>query len=152
VVVTRPTEANAAVSGQQEAWPLSWGFEPGELQNPLTFGVDSDDGSVFIGDLSPDLSEYRVQKFSETGDPLGSVAFPRPAGGELGSFYIGIAVDPALNRFYLLQAAPEVDSGAPNKAAALKILVFSTEPSSEELVPAPVSELAVPPLDEPSTL
>ncbi|HET6997575.1 MAG TPA: hypothetical protein VFI03_03215 [Solirubrobacterales bacterium] len=150
--VARPAEATAAVSGQQEAWPLSWGFESGELHNPLSFGVDSTDGSVFIGDLSPDLAEYRVQKFSDTGDPLGSVAFPRPAGGELGSFFIGIAVDPSLNRFYLLQAALEVDSGEPGKAAALKVLAYSTEPSSGALVPAPVPELPVPPLNGAETL
>jgi DNA-binding beta-propeller fold protein YncE len=79
------------------------GTGPGQFQIPSgkvethAFGVDPTDNSVYVGD-EPIKGEYRIQKFSATGQFIASVSFKpvNPIGLE------GIAVDPVKERVYAL--------------------------------------------------
>jgi hypothetical protein len=94
------------------------------------FGVDPTDNSVYVGD-EPTTGEYRIQKLSDTGKFLASVSF-KPA-GPVG--LEGIAVDPSLERVYVLTVAYR-GSEAPidsSKRAAGVLYAFKTKQSGEEL-------------------
>ena len=75
----KPTEAAAAVSGQQEAWPISWGGEkgefvkvvgatgsgPGQLQAPRGLAVDQA-GNIWVADSG----NNRLEQFASDGTYL----------------------------------------------------------------------------------
>jgi DNA-binding beta-propeller fold protein YncE len=94
------------------------------------FGVDPTDNSVFVGD-EPTVGEYRIQKFSATGEFLASVSFKpvTPAGLE------GIAVDPSLKRIYVLAISyrSEAASIDPATRAAETLYAFKTEQVGKKL-------------------
>lgn len=143
--------AVAGVSGQQAFFPtINWGTEPGEFFNPKQLGVDPVDGSVYVADGTPDNSETRIDKFSAAGALEGSVSIPRAhespeAEGRKG--FIGIGVDHALHRFYLVQDELQAEGEAlAEERVATKVLVFSTEVTggalsapTEFALPAPTS-------------
>ena len=132
VLLLSPGSAFAGVSGQQgPPWGPEVGVGSGEVFNGRPMGVDSADGSVFIGSFNEALTEMVFQKFSSTGTFEGAVTLP-------GLGYVGIAVDSVHHRFYVLK-----DEGATQEVTQL--LAFSTIPNgSKELVPAPGSPLPVP--------
>ena len=94
------------------------------------FGVDPTDNSVYVGD-EPTTGEYRIQKLSATGKYIASVSFkpPNPAGLE------GIAVDPSLERIYVLAVAYRNQLAAidPGESAAGTLYAFKTKASGEKL-------------------
>jgi hypothetical protein len=154
-------QAKAGQFGELGSFGSS-GTGPGQLFNSSLMGVDPVDGSVYVVDFTGDFSAWRVQKFSETGTFLGSVDIPLvKEGGESQPVrFVGIAVDHTAGKFYLLQYGTEADSTAvPARAAAQKILAFSTTPDgSKKLVPATPATIPVPsptgtePLDKPTDI
>jgi hypothetical protein len=134
VLLLSPGRAMAGLSGQLgEPWGPPVGGGEKQVFNPHAVGVDPADGSVFIASPTADFTETTIRKFSATGDYQGSVTLP-------GKNYEGIAVDPKLHRFYLLEAAaPEA-----GVTTAAKILAFSTTPVDEKLEAAMPSELTLP--------
>jgi hypothetical protein len=147
----KPEAAEAGVAGQQEAWNIGFGTEPGQLFSPKQLGVDRTDGSVFIVNSTPEFTEKRIEKFSPTGAPLGGVSLPRTpdnAGAEGRKGFIGVAVDdnPASARpsvFYLLQTELGLETGLAEVPVATKILAFSTQPQGSALVPAATPSLTL---------
>jgi hypothetical protein len=131
VLLLSPAAARAGVSGQLGKWDPLVGAGQGEVFNARPMGVDSADGSVFIGSFNETVTEMVFQKFSKTGTFEGAVTLP-------GLGYVGIAVDSVHHRFYVLK-----DEGAAQEVT--KILAFSTIPNgSKQLVPASSAELPVP--------
>lgn len=132
VLLPSPGAAFAGVSGQQGIpWGPPVGAGPEEVFDGRPMGVDSADGSVFIGSFNETLTEMVFQKFSAAGDFEGSVTLP-------GLGYVGIAVDSVHHRFYVLK-----DEGATQEVTQL--LAFSTIPNaSKQLVPASGAPLPVP--------
>ena len=141
-----PPTAGADAFGQLTAWGAP-GTGSGQLFRPTELGVDPSDDSVYVADFAADARSYRLQKFDRTGRALASATIPRAedlSGNR--SVLMGIAVDAVSQRLYLLEFRNGADtvSGA---SAALRILVFSTQPSGGALVaPAglPSGELPVP--------
>ena len=128
--------AGAADFGQLEQWGVR-GTDPGELHNPKLLGADPADGpggSVYVAD-APTSGEMRIQKFTGAGVLKGSVSIPT-LDEEGVSRFQGIVVDHSQERIYLLQYKSGADTET-GKAAAQKILVFSTVPEAGELVPPP---------------
>ena len=135
------TPATASPYGQLESWG-SYGTGDGELTSPLMAGLDSSDGSVYVGDLSEigeasgDRDHYRIQKLSPSGEFEGSTLIPRyeniPSNTRILTLF-GIAVDPELERLYVLQGGRQ--NGTFGELVAKRILVFSTNPVAGELVP-----------------
>ena len=140
----------AAKGGGQigEAWG-SPGATSGKFFNPAMFGVDPGNGTVYSGDLSSDLSKYRIQQLSPTGEFKASVEIARFPEAEKIATMHGIAVDPVLERFYLLEGcrvneiSPACRKTGP-RFSARQILVFSTKPVSGKLVPATPATLTLP--------
>jgi Divergent InlB B-repeat domain len=126
--------ASAAISGQQgEPWG-EFGTGPGQLMDPSFMGVDSTDGSVFVGSYpSFEFTETVIQKFSPAGQLEGSAFIP-------GISWVGIAVDHAAGRFYVLEDEEMGSKGF----VATKILAFETNPDAGVLKPATPEELPVP--------
>src|SRR5262249_40023495 len=126
------TSASADAFGEIRSWGTigteenTVGDPASEIQfnRPTLLGVDPTDNTVYVVDLSPDRTEFRLQKFSSTGTVLASVAIPRPFdANNKRALLDGIAVDPALHRIYLLQFRADADG---NRAAE-QIDVFSTQ-------------------------
>jgi List-Bact-rpt repeat protein len=129
--VLAPTRADAAVSGQQESWSPEWGEGEGELHNPLQMAANPADGSVFIGDLSmsPNNGQYRIQKFSSSGDPLGATAWlPVEPNG-----VTGIAINPAAEggkgQLYVIYTSGLEFFEFGFGYVAEKVIVYSMEPA-----------------------
>jgi plastocyanin len=118
--------------GQITAWGAP-GTGAGQFFEPTELGVDPRDNSVYVVDQSGDQSTYRLQKFSSSGSLIASATISRAANAD-GSppVLLGVAVDPGLNRVYLLQTRDMADTttGLP---AAEQILVFSTQESGTAL-------------------
>jgi PKD repeat protein len=143
LVVTAGQSAKADVFGQiGVAWGAP-GSGNGEFFRPALFGVDSGDGSVYAGDVTPDLSHYRIQKLSSTGQFKASVEIPRfsdlPEHNKIVALH-GIAVDASLHRLYLVEGCKvSVPAGAckafGSTYGAKQIIVYSTAPSGASLVP-----------------
>ncbi|HSR95314.1 MAG TPA: hypothetical protein VLK56_10660, partial [Solirubrobacterales bacterium] len=135
--------ADADAFGQiGTAWGAA-GNGNGQFFRPALFGVDSGDGSVYAGDVTADLSHYRIQKLSATGQFKASVEIPRfsdlPEHNKIVALH-GIAVDAALHRLYLIEGCKvSIPAGAckafGSTYSATRILVYSTEPSGTALVP-----------------
>ncbi|HWY17511.1 MAG TPA: PKD domain-containing protein [Solirubrobacteraceae bacterium] len=74
-------------------------------QGVHAFGVNSIDGSFYVGD-EPNSGEFRLQKFNAEGKAEASVSFVPPAAknpdGTEGVGLQGIAIDPAHKRAYVL--------------------------------------------------
>src|SRR5262249_55000245 len=122
--------AGAESFGQLEAWGAI-GSGPGELFRPTELGVDpgadpdsAADDSVYVLDSNAGHTEWRLQKFDSSGTLLASATIPI----ESGSALLGVAVDPHLERVYLLQLKEGLDT-VTGEQAAERILVFSTVPS-----------------------
>jgi ABC-type phosphate transport system substrate-binding protein len=133
--------SQAAAYGQVESWG-SYGFAAGQFANPVMLGANSSDGTVFAGDLtkiaagSGDSEFLRIQKLSASGSVLGSAELRRfadPTKDEKPIAYYGIAVDPSLGRFYVLEAR-KVNEEKTGEFMAKQILVFSTTPKEGKLV------------------
>jgi hypothetical protein len=127
--------AVARAEGYGELGHFGLGAGTGNGQFEITtgthaFGVDPTDNSVYVGD-EPTVGEYRIQKFSATGEFLASVSFKpaTPAGLE------GIAVDPSLKRIYVLAISyrSEAASIDPATRAAETLYAFKTEQVGKKL-------------------
>jgi hypothetical protein len=128
-----PGSAMAGVSGQVgDAWGPPAELAGKELIDPSTVAMDPSDGSVFVAANDGGFTETVIRKFSDTGHFEGSVSLP-------GRTYVGLAVDPARGRLYILEG---VKVGATKEAT--KILIYSTTPTGEALVPDETKELPVP--------
>ncbi|MGA8745836.1 MAG: PKD domain-containing protein [Solirubrobacterales bacterium] len=137
-----PATAAAGISGQiGEAWGTP-GTEPGQFYDPAMFGVDPVDGSIYAGDLSANLKDYRLQKFSETGVYEASVEIPRfsnPEETKIVSLH-GIAIDASRHLLYLIESCRVSKPAGECKTfgttlGARRILIYSTEPEGPTLVP-----------------
>lgn len=130
LLVSAPV-SGAEVFGQLSSWGTP-GTGAGQLDNPAScsvFGVDPVDGSVYVGDTAPSDSEScRIQKFSSTGTVIASTTLPVEESGTVTHPLRGMAIDHTHERFYL------VEGNQTN--VATKILVYSTAPSSGQLVEA----------------
>ncbi|MGV1048314.1 MAG: InlB B-repeat-containing protein [Solirubrobacterales bacterium] len=137
-LVTLTGSAAAKGGGQLESWGTK-GTVAGQFFNPGMLGVDPSDGTVYSGDLSADKQSYRIQQFSPSGELKASATTPRLVSGALRTLH-GIAVDPGLERLYVVQGC-RVASGLLNCKttgslfAGLQILVFSTKAEGFALVP-----------------
>lgn len=130
-----PGDARAGLTGQLGVWG-KFGPEPGKLLDPAFMGVDTEDGSVFVGNYTFEFDSTRIEKFSESGEFEGAVSVPGIQG------YVGIAVDSLHHRFYVLEATLD---GGTSQWVASRILAFKTDPNaSGELEAATVSTLPVP--------
>ena len=138
VVIASP--GSAASVGNLESWG-TYGLGQGQYANATIFGVDPSDGSIYIGDMTEKVGggegvreNFRIQKFSASGTFQASVLVPRfsdpPANEELVTLF-GVAVDPSLHRFYLLQGAKDPTTKEPY---GQRILVYSTTPEGNKLV------------------
>ncbi|HEY4451188.1 MAG TPA: PKD domain-containing protein [Solirubrobacteraceae bacterium] len=96
----------------------------------VAFGVDPTTNNVFVGD-KPAAHTARIQELSETGTFLGAATLV-VKGEETG--IEGVAVDPALHRFYVLVVQTRNSSLAndPEVTAAAALYAFSTEPTEKE--------------------
>jgi hypothetical protein len=124
-------------------------FEGSEESTAI--GVDPRDNSVYVVDLpgekAAEKNEFRIQKFKANGEgkyeAVASVHF-KPADDELSEEVTdtveGVAVDPAMNRIYVLAAeersSNKVGEVDPEVTAATQLLAFSTVESGKTLVPA----------------
>ncbi len=135
------SQATGAGFGQLQKWGGP-GTGQGQFHKPALFGVDPATGNVFAADLVGGETEYRIQELSPTGTFIGSVQFSRNAsiggGKTVRARELGIAVNPDLHRFYVVEGCPTeassecVQGGQRNRA--VKVRVFKTEPNgSEEL-------------------
>jgi hypothetical protein len=138
VLVLLAGPAKAATHGQLgEAWGKA-GTGAGQFFKPGVFGVDPDTGEVYAGDMNSAGAQYRIQKFTKAGELEASVEFSRKdeATAKLVKL-VGIAVDPARERIYVLEAckAPTgslVCTGTTGDYSALRVHAFKTGPSSLE--------------------
>jgi hypothetical protein len=125
--------AQGETFGQIAAWGAP-GTDPGDFFRPTLLGVDSSDNSVYVVDLSSDLTQFRLQKFSSGGTALASAAIDRaPDANNKKPLLDGIVVDAALHRVYLLQIRRDADG----ILAAEQIDVFSTQPDNGGTLVAP---------------
>ena len=145
-----PAIAAAETSGQiGEAWGTP-GEEPGEFFDPGMFGVDSATGDIYVGDITPNLKDYRLQKLSSTGTYEASVDIPRfsnPEETKIVSLH-GVAVNPTQHRLYMVEACRVSKPAGECKSfgttlGASRLLIYSTNPEGTHLVP---------PSEGPSTL
>jgi IPT/TIG domain-containing protein/List-Bact-rpt repeat protein len=139
-----PQSARAGVAGQQEVWEdLEFGVASGQVFNPHQIGVDPVDGSVYVLSSAPEFTEDKLDKFSATGQPEGTVSLsrtPEEAGAEGARTFVGIAVrhkeGEATGKVYLIQGEAGLNTTEPEAKVATKVLVFSTGPAGG----APVQE------------
>jgi uncharacterized repeat protein (TIGR02543 family) len=132
VLLSSAGHARADINGQLDAWG-EFGDGAGKMLDPSFMGADTGDGSVFVASYDFGFTETRIQKFSQAGDFEGSASLPGFEG------YVGIAVDPANHRFYVLE-----DHNDGTHWIASKILAFDTAPQGGVLKPATVPNLPVP--------
>jgi hypothetical protein len=147
--------AAATTFGQLGSWGTP-GAAAGQLFNPGMLGVDPEDGSVYTGEETPDEAHYRIQKFTASGEFKAKVEMPgaiKEGKVEKALTLHGIAVDPVLDRIYVIEGCllgrPAVfscksSSSIEGEFGARRILVFSTSPSGTELVPASPATLPLP--------
>jgi len=142
--------------GKPAALPLNPERPADEFFQTQSFGVDPVDGSIYVldgydgsVDIDPtSADEYRLQKFDSSGKELASALIPRPLGSagaeETRPYMLGVAVDHAQGRVYLLQARKGADSGHSQSPVAEKLLVFSTDDSTGTLhAPAEIPSGAI---------
>ena len=115
------------------------------------FGVDSVNGSIYAGDVTSNLKNYQIQKLSSSGAYEASVEVPRFSNSEetkIVSLH-GVAVDPNLDRLYVLQACrvskpPGECRSFGTTLGAQQILIYSTEPEKATLVPPATGPVTIP--------
>ncbi len=124
--------AEAATSGQiGEAWGKA-GTGAGQFFKPGAFGVDPDTGDAYAADMNSAGTKYRIQKFTKAGELKASVEFARKdEATEKLVKLVGIAVDPARERIYALEACKAltgslVCTGTTGDYSALRVHAFST--------------------------
>lgn len=96
----------------------------------VAFGVDPTDNSVYVGD-KPAAHTARIQKLSSAGTFLGAATLE--VKGEETAIE-GLAIDPALHRFYVLVVQTRNPGLAvdPEVPAAADLYAFTTEPTEKE--------------------
>jgi hypothetical protein len=130
--------AAAKGGGQLESWGTK-GTAEGQFFNPGMMGVDPSSGAVYTGDLGSNKQTYRIQQFSPTGEFKASVTTPRLVSEALIALH-GIAVDPGLERFYVIEGC-KVSTGlltckkTGSIFGARQILVYSTKAEGNKLIP-----------------
>ena len=133
------TQAAFAKGGGQLSSFGSYGTGNGQFKTPGMLGVDSADGTIYTGDLTSDKNNYRIQQLSPTGEFKASVLIPRFAGTNILVGLHGIAVDPVLDRFYVVESC-KVSTGLQTCKATgslwggKQIRIYSTTPSGSSLV------------------
>jgi DNA-binding beta-propeller fold protein YncE len=139
VATAMGASARAASFGELgEAWGKA-GTGAGQFFKPGTFGVDPQTGDVYAGDMNSAGTAYRIQKFTKTGELKAAVEFSRKeeVTGKLIRL-VGIAVDPARERFYILEAC-RVGEGSTNCSlatgnfVAYRLKAFKTTPDAGKL-------------------
>jgi DNA-binding beta-propeller fold protein YncE len=145
------TSGDAATYGQiGEAWGKA-GTGAGQFFKPGTFGVDPSGGDVYAGDMNSAATNYRIQRFSATGELKASTEFPRKdaTSGRLVKL-IGFAVDPARERLYAIEACHVLTASsgcvATGRFMALRIHAFSTAGGHLEsagTIAVPSGEMAI---------
>jgi hypothetical protein len=131
--------AAAKGGGQLESWGTK-GSGEGQLFNPGMMGVDPSSGTVYTGDLNSTKQSYRIQQFSPAGEFKASVLIPRFVSSEVIASVHGIAVDPGLERLYVIEGC-KVSTGlltckkTGSIFGARQILVYSTKAEGGKLVP-----------------
>ncbi|HUC00745.1 MAG TPA: substrate-binding domain-containing protein [Solirubrobacterales bacterium] len=131
--------AGAKGGGQLESWGAK-GTGNGQFLLPGMLGVDPSNGTVYSGDMTSGKTNYRIQQFSPSGEFKASVTIPRVLGTEIIGALHGIAVDPGLERFYVIEGCktPEAATNCKKTSAfmtAKQILVYSTKAEAGKLVP-----------------
>jgi hypothetical protein len=135
--------ARAAAFGELgEAWGKA-GSGAGQFFKPGVFGVDPQTGNVYAGDTNAAGTNFRIQMFTETGELKASVEFSKKdeASGKLLAL-TGIAVDPARERLYVIEACRVVEGSTTcsvasgSRFAAIRIHAFKTTPSEGKLLSA----------------
>jgi hypothetical protein len=135
--------ARAATFGELgEAWGKA-GSGAGQFFKPGVFGVDPQTGDVYAGDVNAAGTNFRIQMFTKTGELKASVEFSKkdePSGKLLA--LTGIAVDPARERLYVIEACRVVEGSTTcsvasgNRFAAIRVHAFKTTPSEGKLLSA----------------
>jgi hypothetical protein len=125
------------------------GTKLGEFVYPVGFAVAPAEGNdVYVLDRVQDevvgsnvKLDYRLQKLSSTGAPLGSVTLPPEEFAEennAGGFpLISLAVDSAKSRVYALVEEVTESGGERLVPVAQRLVAWSTEPQGGTLVEAP---------------
>jgi hypothetical protein len=135
VAAVAPAGASAALGQIGEPWGAQ-GAGPAQFFNPGAMGVDSQTGDVFAVDFTEGNVAFRIQKLSEEGEFLGSVEIQRKADG-IGRTLVGVAVDSARHRMYVVEACPVVVGTtacvANGSIAAINLIAFSTEVTGGQL-------------------
>jgi hypothetical protein len=122
----------------------SLGTGNGQFTEPSMLGVDPSDGSIYVGDVTAEEANYRIQKFSAGGTFEASVLIPHylDLAKEKVVALWGIAIDPTLHRFYLLEGGKKEEKTG--EIVARRIRVYSTIPSGTALVPASPATIELP--------
>jgi hypothetical protein len=115
--------------------------KPGELQTPeAAFGVNGEDGSVWVVDQEKEGTRFRIQKFEKVGGVFKAVASasfkPKNPVHESETEIQGIAFDPSNHRAYVLVV--EERAGGTGKIdpflnAASQLYSFSTQTSGSKI-------------------
>ena len=85
------------------------GVGNGQFFNPLMFGADPVDGTLYAGDYNgtveaTEATDFRIQQFSASGEFKASTTVKRfPEAGKIRGLQ-GIAVDHSLGRFYAVES------------------------------------------------
>ena len=140
-------QSAAAIGGGQIGTSFgSPGVGNGQFYNPLMFGADPVDGTLYTGDyngaVETEASNYRIQQLSASGEFKASAEIKRFPEKEKLVGLQGIAVDHSLGRIYIVDSCRVANAGGTfncikigGKFAARKILVYSTTPEAGKLVP-----------------
>jgi hypothetical protein len=106
-------------------WPIDLAVNPEEGNS--VFVVDSPEGASAF----PGAANLRVQKFASTlGPPVANAMIPVPeeSTNKLAQYVSNIAVDPALNRLYVLKNIKTgIESPTTDRTVASEIDVYSTD-------------------------
>jgi ABC-type phosphate transport system substrate-binding protein len=127
-----------------EAWGTP-GTANGQLYNPAMFGADTGNGNVYVGDyngeVSKEATEFRIQQLTESGEFKAAATIPRFPVAKKAIGLQGIAVDPGLGRFYVVEScrvAPASGKFTCKESggvfAARNVIAYSTTPSGTSLV------------------
>src|ERR1700746_234473 len=97
-----------------EAWGTP-GTGNGQLFNPVMFGADSTDGTIYAGDytgtVSTESSNFRIQQLSASGEFKASAEIKRFPTAKRIIALDGIAVDPSLGPIYTLCSSTPPEGG-----------------------------------------
>jgi PKD repeat protein len=117
----------------------------GKFLDPTGFAVDPQDNTVYVVDRTSSYERepttaWRIQKFSPTGEVLGTTTFTLPNTNFGASAIAGLAVDQRDGRLYALVIGnPPSSSPLTHEPVAQELLAWSTSPESGQLVAAKAS-------------